>query len=110
MSKGYGVYCTLYEISKEIYENVDESDDDWSTDLTREGRRLFMSVNDKCGLPYTVVLDSDYEKLCPWSDARVSGETWNEDFTDAVVENLASEADNREQRRKKREERHKKTK
>ena len=25
MSKGYGVNCTLYEISKEIYENVDES-------------------------------------------------------------------------------------
>lgn len=106
---GYGVNCTLYEISKEIYENVDESDDDWSTDLIREGRRLFMSVNDKCGLPYTVVLDADYEKLCPWSDAKVSGETWDEDFTDAVVENLASEVGNREQRRKKREERQKKT-
>ena len=70
---------------------------------------MFMSVNDKCGLPYTVVLDADYEKLCPWSDAKVSGETWDEDFTDAVVENLASEVDNREQRRKKREERQKKT-
>lgn len=54
---GHGVNCTLYEITKEIYENVDESDDDWSANLIREGRRLFMSVNDKCGLPYTVVLD-----------------------------------------------------
>jgi len=70
--------------------------------LIREGRRLFMSVNDKCGLPYTVVLDTDYEELCPWSDAMVSGNIWDEDFTDAVVENLASEVNNREQRRIKR--------
>ena len=38
--------------------------------------------------------DSDYEKLCPWSDAEVSGKTWDEDFTDAVIENLASEVNN----------------
>ena len=37
-----------------------------------------MSVNDKCGLPYTVVLDTEYEKLCPWSDAEISGKTWHE--------------------------------
>ena len=80
---GFGVNCTLYEITKEIYENVDESDDSWSADLIREGRRLFMSVNDKCGLPYTVVLDADYEKLCPWSDAMISGKIWDEDFTDS---------------------------
>lgn len=59
---GHGVNCTLYEITKEIYENVDESDDDWSANLIREGRRLFMSVNDKCGLPYTVVLDITQKK------------------------------------------------
>ena len=45
--------------------------------------------------------------MCPWSDAEVSGKTWDEEFTDAVVENLASEINNREQRRIKREEREK---
>ena len=55
----------------------------------------------KDGNQWKCYFDSDYEKLCPWSDAEVSGKTWDEDFTDAVVENLASEANNREQRRKK---------
>ena len=66
-----------------------------------------MSVDDRCGPPYTVILDSDYEMLCPWSDAVVSGRIWDEDATDAAVEVLASEADNREQRRAKKAERDK---
>ena len=43
--------------------------------LIHNGRHLFMSVDDRCGPPYTVILDSDYEKLCPWSTAVVSGRT-----------------------------------
>ena len=75
--------------------------------LIIDGRHLFMSVDDRCGPPYTVILDSDYEKLCPWSDAVVSGKTWDEEATDAAVEVLASESDNREQRRAKKTEREK---
>ena len=75
--------------------------------LYEEGRHLFMSVDDRCGPPYTVIFDDDYEKLCPWSDAVVSGKTWDDALTDAAVEVFASEKNNREQRRKKREERNK---
>ena len=64
-----------------------------------------MSVNDRCGPPYTIVFDSDYESLCPWSDAVVTGRTWPDEMTDAVVEVLESQKNNREQRRRKRKER-----
>lgn len=104
---GGGVNCDLYEITKEIYDHVDDPDVEWPSRLICEGRHLFMSVNDRCGPPYTVVFDSDYERICPWSDAVVTGRTWDDDFTDAVVETLASEADNREQRRAAKKEREK---
>lgn len=67
-----------------------------------KGRHLYMSVNDRCGPPYTVVFDSDYETLCLWADVVKSGRVWPDELTDAVVELLESEKNNREQRRKKR--------
>ena len=103
---GGGVNCDLYEITKEIYDKVDDPEEK-PIRLIIDGRHLFMSVDDRCGPPYTVILDSDYEKLCPWSDAVVSGKTWDEEATDAAVEVLASESDNREQRRAKKTEREK---
>ena len=106
---GDGVNCDLYEITKEIYDQVDNPDVEWPHRLINEGRHLFMSVNDRCGPPYTVVFDSDYEKLCPWSDAIVTGKTWSDELTDAAVEVFASEKNNREQRRAKRKTREKDT-
>ena len=106
---GGGVNCDLYEITKEIYDQVDNPDVEWPHRLINEGRHLFMSVNDRCGPPYTVVFDSDYEKLCPWSDAIVTGKTWSDELTDAAVEVFASEKNNREQRRAKRKTREKDT-
>ena len=73
--------------------------------LIAQGRHLYMTVNDRCGPPYTVILDSDYQKLCPWAETVTTGEVWPDELTDAAVEVFASEADNREQRRKKREQR-----
>lgn len=99
---GGGVNCTLYEITKEVYDRVDAPGVESPIRLICEGRKLFMSVDDRCGPPYTIVFDSDYEKLCPWSDAAETGKTWDEDMTDAAVEVLESEKDNREQRRRKR--------
>ncbi|MBO4671409.1 MAG: hypothetical protein J5640_06170 [Bacteroidales bacterium] len=99
---GAGANCTLYEITKEIYEHVDDPDVKWPSSLINEGRKLFMSVNDRCGPPYTIVFDSDYEDLCPWNDAIMTGKTWPDEMTDAVVEVLESEKNNREQRREKR--------
>ncbi len=102
---GGGVNCTLYEITKEIYDHIDDPDVKWPARLLGDGRKLFMSVNDRCGPPYTIVFDSDYKELCPWSDAAFSGRTWSDEMTDAVVEVLESEMANREQRRRKRKQR-----
>lgn len=102
---GCGSY-DLYEITAEMYEALEEgmSDHD-SYQITKKARHLYMDVNDRCGPPYTVVLDHDYEKLCPWARAVSSGEVLPDELTDAAVELFESEENNREQRRKSRDER-----
>ena len=105
---GGGPNHDLYEITKEIFDRVDDPDVKWPTSLICEGRHLYMAVDDRCGPPYTVVLDSDYQKLCPWAKTKVSGTVWDEDMTDAAVEVFASEANNRPQRRAKKAAREKK--
>ena len=106
---GCGGY-DLFQITKEIYDRIGESDvsDSDSERLIRTGRHLYMDVNDRCGPPYTVVLDDEYRDLCPWANVICSGPVWGEELTDAAVEVFASEAQNRPQRRKKRLEREKK--
>ena len=104
---GGGPNHNLYEITKEIYDGVDASDNIGSESLIRSGRHLYMAVDDRCGPPYTVILDSDYKKICPWAETVVSGEILDEDLTDEAVELFASEANNREQRRAKKAEREK---
>ncbi|MCR4792419.1 MAG: hypothetical protein K5871_06695 [Lachnospiraceae bacterium] len=105
---GLGSYH-LYEITKEIFDGLEDGADD--SDVYKqisEGRHLYMDVNDRCGPPYTVVFDDDYENLCPWANIISSGREWPDELTDAAVEIFESEKNNREQRRKKREEREKK--
>ena len=104
---GGGPNHDFYEITKEIYERVDDPSVQWPTRLISQGRHLYMAVDDRCGPPYTVVLDSDYKVICPWAKTNIQGELWPDELTDAAVEVFASEADNREQRRKKRAEREK---
>ena len=105
---GGGPNHSLYEITKEIFDRVDDPNVEWPASLICEGRQLYMAVDDRCGPPYTVVLDSDYQKLCPWAKTRVSGRVWSEELTDAAVEVFASEANNRPQRRAKKAAREKK--
>ena len=105
---GGGPNHDLFEITKEIFDRVDDPDLEWPTRLIHEGRHLYMAVDDRCGPPYTVILDSDYQKLCPWAKTMTSGRVWDEDLTDAAVEVFASEAANRPQRRAKRAAREKK--
>ena len=77
-------------------------------ELIKTGRRLYSHVNDRCGPPYTIVLDDDYAEYCPWmKSSKPAGKTWSPEMTDAAVELFESEKGNREQRRKKREERKK---
>lgn len=98
----------LLEINKETFEKLqsDELSDDEKYCLIHDnGRRLYMDIDDRCGPPYTVVLDDDYKTLCPWAELPESKTVMPEALTDAAVELFASEANNREQRRKKREER-----
>ena len=106
---GGGMSYNLFELTKEQYDSLDESMTEGDASMIMyEGRHLYMSVNDRCGPPYTVVFDDDYEKLCPWANVVSSGKKWPDELTDAAVELFESEKNNREQRRKKREEREKK--
>ena len=83
--EGGGMAYDLYEITKEIFDQLDPSanSDYEALQLIRSGRHLYMSVNDRCGPPYYVVFDKNYRELCPWasivaaSDAK--GVTWNSD-------------------------------
>ena len=98
----------LFEITKEVFDALcDEgmSDDDKYCLIHDKGRKLYMDIDDRCGPPYTVVLDDDYKTLCPWTSLPESKNVWPEELTNAVVEIFASEENNREQRRRKREER-----
>ena len=93
----------LFEITKEMFEHLsEEMTEGDACDIMYEGRHLYMSVDDRCGPPYTVVFDDDYEKLCPWARVMKSGRAWTNELTDAAVELFASEKDNRDQRREKR--------
>lgn len=95
----------LFEINEEVFKSLqsDEmSDDDKYCLIHDKGRKLYMDIDDRCGPPYTVVLDDDYRTLCPWAELPGSNTVWPEALTDAAVELFASEANNREQRREKR--------
>ena len=96
-------YYHLYEITEEIFAALaDGMRDEETYKLLGQGRHLYMDVNDRCGPPYTIVLDDDYADYCPWmADSTPVGKTWNKELTDAAVDLLESEKDNREQRRKK---------
>ena len=93
----------LFELTKEIYDQLEEemSEGDAGS-LMYEGRHLYMAVDDRCGPPYTIVFDDDYETLCPWARVMKAGKTWPDELTDAAVELFESEKNNREQRREKR--------
>lgn len=102
-------YYHLYEITKEIFDRLEDGMSDRDTyKLIGEGRHLYMDVNDRCGPPYTVIFDDAYEKIVPWADVVSSGKVWPDALTDAAVELFESEKNNREQRKKMREKREKK--
>ena len=66
-----------------------------------------MAVDGRCGPPYIVILDPDYQIICPWAKTVKSGKVWPDELVDAAVEVFESEKQNREQRRKKRKDREK---
>ena len=101
---GPGAY-DLYEITKEVFDRIDEANDRASRDLIHAGRHLYMDVNDRCGPPYTIVFDDEYREIAPWANIVGGDHVWPDELTDAAVELFASEAPNREQRRRKRAER-----
>lgn len=106
---GGGMSYNLFELTEEQFKLLDASmTEGEASQIMYEGRHLYMSVNDRCGPPYTVVFDDDYKTLCPWANVVSGGKVWPDALTDAAVELFASEKNNREQRRKKREARNKK--
>ena len=109
--RGGAGYYHLYEITEEIFDALADGMSDSDTyKIIDEGRHLYMDVNDRCGPPYTVIFDDDYEKICPWAHVIQSGRVWPDELTDAAVEVFETEKKNREQRRRKREQREKKAK
>ena len=103
---GSGSYH-LYEITKEIFDSLEDDMSDRETyELIDAGRRLYMAVNDRCGPPYTVVFDRDYEAIAPWADVVSSGTVWPDKLTEAAVAIFESEENSREQRRAKSEQDH----
>ena len=100
---------SLYEITESVFNSLSNKMHSSEAErLIKEGRCLYKHVNDRCGPPYTIVLDDDYAVYCPWmAPSKPVGKTWSKEMTDAAVELLESQKDNREQRRKKREERKK---
>lgn len=95
-------YYYLYEITEEIFDLLEDGMDDTDAcHLISEGRTLYMDINDRCGPPYTVIFDDEYEELCPWADIVASGRVWPKELTDAAVEIFASQKPNREYRKKK---------
>lgn len=104
--RGWGV--SLYEISRETFESLDSLSVDEAKEAVYRGRRLYTEVIDSCGPPYTVVLDEDYGKLCPWFSSDPAGPELPREIVDAAVEILECEKDNREQRKQKCERRNKK--
>lgn len=95
----------LFELTEEIYDRLDENMSEGDAgSIMYDGRHLYMAVDDRCGPPYTVVFDAEYETLCPWAKVMKSGREWPDELTDAAVELFESEKNNREQRRRKREE------
>ncbi len=84
----------LYEITKEIFDRLDQkmSESDAGR-IIHEGRHMYMSADDRCGPPYTIVFDDDHAKLCPWANIVESGTVWPDELTKAVVGLFASEKD-----------------
>ena len=87
----------LFEITKEIFDQLDEKmTESDAGGIMSEGRHLYMAVDDRCGPPYTVVFDDDYEKLCPWASVMKSGKVWPDKLTKAAVKLFESEKNNRD--------------
>lgn len=94
----------LFEITKEIFDRLDvKMTESTAGSIIHEGRRMYMAVDDRCGPPYTIVFDDDYEKMCPWADVVKSGNVWPAELTAAVFELFEPEKNSHEQQRKKRE-------
>jgi len=93
----------LYEITEELFARLESGmTESEAGTIIREGRHLYMDVNDRCGPPYTVVFDDDYRALCPWASIVGGEHVWPKALTDAAVEVFSSERKNREYRRRKR--------
>ena len=93
----------LYELTEESYGRLQaDMSEGEAASVMGDGRHLYMAVDDRCGPPYTIVFDEEYETLCPWAKVMRSGKVWPDELTDAAVELFESEKANREQRRKKR--------
>ncbi len=93
----------LFEISADIFNKLKSNmESGKAEEMIKTGRRLYSHVNDQCSPPYTVILDEDYADYCPWmADSKPIGKKWSKELTDAAVELLDSQKENRKKGRRK---------
>ena len=66
-----GASYSLYEIDKEIFDQVGTfEDDDYKSErlIVNKGRSLFRSEVSRHSLGYDIVFDKSYREICPWAD------------------------------------------
>lgn len=70
--RGSRGFYQLYEITKDIYEELDPDDTDGkrNNDLISSGRCLFEADDDYYTPPYNMVFDERYAEIAPWADAK----------------------------------------
>lgn len=97
----------LYEISEEMFNQLEDGMDNHAELLVSKARKLYMDQHEHYNPDFTIVFDEDYQKLAPWATVTEYGKQaqWPTEMVDAVVEVLASEENNRKQRREKKKKR-----
>ena len=70
--RGSRGFYQLYEINKDIYEDLDPDDTDGkrNNDCISSGRILFEADDDYYTPPYYMVFDERYNEIAPWADAK----------------------------------------
>ncbi len=66
-----GASCKLYEIDKEIFDQVGTfEDDDYKSErlITAGGRNLYISMFNRNMPGSDEVIDRNYRELCPWAE------------------------------------------
>lgn len=88
----------LYEITKEIFDRLDNHDkDEYPDDMIKTGRLLYESHDNEYSSPYDIVHDESYKEKFGWLDEmQQTGHVWSKEMTQAVDEIFGVNKDKQE--------------